>query len=84
MSLCHIWLGVLRSKKRGFEGLRGDLRLAVGISRCACSVRLTVSALVGRNKARFSHCAIRLTPKVGFARLTSTIFVWTAVNARLT
>jgi hypothetical protein len=84
MSLCHIWHGVLRSKKRGFAGLRRTLLGAAGISCFACNVRRTVSALAGTKNSRLSTCEMRFTPKSGFARLTSTIFDWTAVNAPLT
>ncbi len=82
MSLCHIWFGVERSKKRGFEGLRFGLAFTVGINCCACNVRRTVSALAGTKNSRRSNCEMRFTPKPGFAFLTSTIFDWTAVNAR--
>jgi hypothetical protein len=81
MSLCHIWFGVLRSKKRGFAGFRITFGFAAGISFCACSVRDTVAALVGRNKARLSHCAIRFTPNSGLAFLASTICACIAVSA---
>ncbi|MEI7881597.1 MAG: hypothetical protein WCI95_12050 [bacterium] len=80
MSLCHIWFGVLRSKKRGLEGLRGGLFFTTGISAFACSVRLTVSALAGTKNIRLSNCEIRLTPKSGFAFFTSTIFACSPVN----
>ncbi|MEI6516458.1 MAG: hypothetical protein WCO77_10795, partial [bacterium] len=80
MSLCHIWFGVLRSKKRGFEGLRFGFFFTTGINCLACSVRRTVVVLVGRKNIRRSNCEIRLTPNSGFARLTSTIFSWTAVS----
>ena len=71
---------MLRSKKRGFEGLRFGF-LTSGIICFLCSVRLTVVALAGTKNIRLSNCAIRLTPKVGFARLTSTIFICSAVSA---
>jgi len=74
MSLCHIWFGVLRSKNRGFEGLRGARFFTTGINCRACSVRRTVVALAGRKNIRRNNCEIRLTPNSGFARLTSTIF----------
>ena len=73
MSLCHIWLGVLRSKKRGFAGLR-RVFFFTGISCLATSVRRTIVVLAGRKNIRRSNCEIRFTPKSGFARLTSTIF----------
>jgi hypothetical protein len=54
-----------------------------GINCVLCSVRLTVSALVGTKNIRRSNCEIRLTPKPGFACFTSTIFVCNAVSAPL-
>ena len=56
MSLCHIWLGVARSKKRGFlAGLRLGLRRGFCSSASRCNVRRTVSALTGKNKTRRNH-----------------------------
>ena len=79
MSLCHIWFGVLRSKNRGFDGLRFGFFFTSGIRFAACSVRRTVSGLAGRKNIRLSNWEIRFTPKAGFASLTATIFVRTAV-----
>lgn len=80
MSLCHIWLGVLRSKKRGFAGLRRVFFFTTGIRSLATSVRRTIFVLAGRKNIRRSNCEIRFTPNSGFARLTSTIFECTALS----
>jgi hypothetical protein len=80
MSLCHIWFGVLRSKKRGLDGFLCGLRLTTGINCFLCSVRLTVSALAGTKNIRRNNCEIRFTPKPGFACFTSTILACTAVR----
>ena len=53
MSLCHIWLGVARSKKRGLEGLRFGRFGVVVMSSSLCSVWRTVSGLASiRNQRR--------------------------------
>lgn len=74
MSVCHIWLGVARSKKRGrtmFRFLGG----AVGGINCAsCNRWRTVSALAGRKNHRRNNWLIRLIPKPGFSFLSSRIF----------
>jgi hypothetical protein len=62
ISLCQSWFGVDRSKKRGFEGLRGDFRFTGAISFSRCSVRLTVSRLTGRKSIRFRKWATFCTP----------------------
>jgi hypothetical protein len=74
MSLCHIWLGVLRSKKRGFDGLDRVFFLRGLMSFSRCRVFRTVSGLVGRWKRRLNVCAMRLTPKAGCSRLSVTIW----------
>ncbi len=73
MSLCHIWLGVARSKKRGLDGLLGVRFLRGGISFSRCSVLRTVSGLAGRWNSRRKVCAMRLIPKAGCLRLRATI-----------
>ena len=79
MSDCHIWFGVVRSKNRGLGGFFFIRRgLVLGSSSCRCSVRRTVSGLAGRNRVRFSHWAIRRTPKPGCCVFTSTIFCFTS------
>jgi hypothetical protein len=73
ISLCHIWLGVERSKNRGWGGLRRGFFRLFGISPSRCSVRRTVSGLAGRNSTRLNHWEIRRMPNVGCDRLTSVI-----------
>jgi hypothetical protein len=48
ISLCHIWLGVARSKKRGFDGLDGVFFFRGLMSFARCRVFRTVSGLVVR------------------------------------
>ena len=81
MSLCHIWLGVERSKRRG--GGLGFLR--AGFCRvanpAACKCWRTVSGLALRQKKRRRICEIRLAPCRGSARFSSVIFAWTATGS---
>ena len=72
MSVCHIWLGVARSKKRGRTKLRRALRLSVMRS-ASWSVFLTVSGLASRKNQRRRPSAIFFTPKKGFPRFISRI-----------
>ena len=66
MSLCHIWLGVARSKNRGRVTFRRCLAGVGGsISFAVCSVCRTVSLLTPRQNQRFSVSVIRCTPKSG-------------------
>jgi hypothetical protein len=74
MSLCQSWLGVLRSKKRGFGGLRGGFFFVFRISPSRCNATRTVSGLAFTNSIRRSHWLIRFTPNDGCCRFTSTIF----------
>jgi hypothetical protein len=83
MSLCHIWFGVARSKKRGFVMFRRVFPFGGSINDSAASVLRTVDGLAGNKNQRFMTSAIRLTPHHGFARFNSTIFRWTA-DAALT
>src|SRR5208337_1133366 len=78
ISVCHIWLGVERSKKRGWGGLRWGLRLGFLSNCCSCNVRRTVSRLTGRNNTRRRNWLIFLIPISGWRRLSSTTFVFTA------
>jgi hypothetical protein len=74
MSLCHIWLGVDRSKRRG--GAFGFLR-AFGLGAVSpVSFRCwrTVSGLALRLKNRLNICEIRLAPCSGSACFSSVIF----------
>lgn len=73
MSLCHIWLGVARSKKRGFDGLPGVFFFAGVMSFSRCSVRRTVSALAGRWKILRRVCAMRRIPNDGCFLLSAAI-----------
>jgi len=80
-SLCHIWLGVARSKKRG----RVRLRRAFGgrsINPASCKRRRTVSGLAGRKNSRRSVLAIRFTPYQRFARFSWMIFSVMAAGRR--
>lgn len=73
MSLCHIWFGVLRSKNRGFEGLRRGFFLAFTISDSFVKTRRTVSGDACIQKKRFNACAIRFTPWTGCSCFNATI-----------
>jgi len=78
MSVCHNWLGVERSKKRGLGGLRRGLGRGFLSSCCSCKVRRTVSRLTGKNHIRRRNWLIFLIPISGWRRLSSTTFVFTA------
>lgn len=72
MSVCHIWLGVARSKKRGRTTLRRGLG-GLSIISSLCSVRRTVSELALRKKTRLSSWEMRLIPRVGSSFFSSMI-----------
>gem|GEM_PF-860568 len=78
ISVCHIWLGEERSKKRGRGGLRWGLRRGCLSNCCSCKVRRTVSWLTGRNNMRRRNWLIFLIPKSGWCRLSSTTCAFTA------
>ena len=80
ISLCHIWLGVLRSKKRGFDGLDGVFFFLGVISFSRCRVLRTVSGLADKWNIRRKVCEMRLMPKVGCLRLSAVISA--RINAR--
>ena len=82
MSLCHIWLGVARSKNRGRVRLRRRGEGPGGISPSRCNRARTVSALAGNRNIRRRNCAIRLTPKSGCCCLSWTIFSVMAAGNR--
>lgn len=73
MSVCHIWFGVARSKNRGRVRLRRPFARSLFISPASCSRVRTVSGLPGSQNIRRNTCAIRFTPQLGSAFLSSTI-----------
>ncbi len=83
MSLCHSWLGVLRSKNLGFATLRFLGSFGGTISPASCRVERTFSLPPGSPRNENSVSAIRRTPKEGFSRLSSTIARSTAPGSRL-
>jgi len=80
MSLCHIWFGVARSKKRGFGSFRVRL-FAVGglISFASCRTVRTFSGDAFKKKNLFKMSDIRRIPCVGSVSFNSTIFASTAL-----
>ena len=82
MSVCHIWLGVARSKKRGrviLRCLRGGRSV---INSASCSRCRTVSGLAGKKKHRRNTWLMRLMPNVGFSCLSSMILSVIGVGSR--
>jgi len=73
MSLCHIWFGVARSKNRGRVRLRRPFARSLFMSPASCSRVRTVSGLPGSQNIRRNTWAIRFTPQLGSAFLSSTI-----------
>lgn len=82
MSLCHIWLGVARSKNRGLPGLRLGRRTTGSMSSSLCKARRTVSGLACMKNQRLSTWAIRLTPQPLLASLRATICWRTGSGSR--
>src|SRR5512137_452667 len=80
MSLCHNWLGVLRSKNRGVPGFLGAF-LFCGLVSCAVArVLCTVALLAGSRKNRLSISEILRLPKLGLDFFTSRILSLTRTD----
>ena len=72
MSLCHIWLGAARSKRRGFFASRVRDPAASPISPSSCSTRRIVVSATPSADSRASTSRILRVPQSGCVCLAST------------
>jgi len=71
MSVCQSWFGVARSKNRGRVRFLLPFARSLFISPASCSRVRTVSGLPGSQNIRRNTWAIRFTPQLGSAFLSS-------------